>query len=663
MADNPFFETWDSAAGLPPFARLRPEHFPSALTAALAAHRAEIAAILANRDPAGFANTLEPLERAGRQLSLVSRCLDTLASNLGDPAIEALELEWAPVLAEHDAAVTGDAQLYARLMQVPEEGLEEDQRRLLAQHRRQMRRAGAGLDAPGRARMLAIAAEASRLETEFAQNVTRAERDWTLALAEADLDGLSADFRAALKAAAEERGEQGWLVTLSRSVMEQFLAQSTRRDLRRAVHQAWSVRAAEANAPLVPRLLALRAERARLLGFANHAEYALDGSMAGSPQAAMALLEKLWEAGRARALAEQAELQALADADGLGGPIQAWDWAFYAERLRQERHGIDEAALKPYLPLDRVLEAAFDTAHRLFGVRFTERPDLQAWHPDARSFAVTSGEATLGLFVMDNYARPGKRSGAWMSSLSDAAALTGAKAVVTNDNNIARGNPTLLSWDDARTVFHELGHALHGLLSTVRYPSQSGTNVEHDFVEFPSQVLENWLATPAVLDRHARHVETGAPIPAALRDAVLGARNFNQGFFTTALVGSALLDMALHSLDDPAGLDPAAFEAAFLTDRRIPEAVGLRHRTLHFSHLFGGSMYAAGYYAYLWAEVLDADGFAAFEESGDVFDAELAGKLRAIYAAGGARDPMALYLDFRGRPPQEDALLRARGLI
>lgn len=666
MADNPFFESWDTPYGLPPFPRLRPEHFPAALERALAAHRAEIDAITGNPAAADFANTLEPLERSGQPLAVASRALDTLASNLGDPAIEALELDWSPRIAAHWAGVMADAALYARLQAVaatPGATPDEDQQRLVAQWLRQMRRAGAGLPAEGRARMQAIAEAASRLETEFSQTVTRDERDWLLPLAEADLAGLSPAFRDALRAAAAERGLEGWAVTLTRSVMEQFLAQSTRRDLRQRVHAAWAARGGAGNAPLVRQILVLRAERARLLGAANYAEHALEGSMAGSPAAAMGLLQRLWQPGRARALREQAALEALARADGLEGEFQPWDWAFYAERQRSAEHGVEEAALKPYLGLEHVLRAAFDTAERLFGVTFHERHDLPAWHADMRGFEVREAGQSLGLFLMDNFARPGKRSGAWMSSLSEAASLTGQRAVVTNDNNIGRGDPALLSWDDARTVFHELGHALHGLLSTVRYPSQSGTSVEHDFVEFPSQILENWLGTEAVLNRHALHHETGAPIPPALRDAVLAARNFNQGFFTTALVGSALLDMELHAIADPELLDPVAFEAEFLARIGMPPAVGLRHRLLHFSHLFGGSMYAAGYYAYLWAEVLEADGFAAFTEAGDVFDPALAARLKQVYAAGGARDPMQLYAAFRGRPPREDALLRARGLL
>lgn len=664
---NPLLETWDTPFGLPPFARIEPAHFAPAFQAALAEHTADLAAITQNPAPPSFENTIEALERAGDRLSRISRTLGTLASNVANDALEAVELEWSPRLAAHWAGILADAALFARVdtLHAAREtlGLATDQRRLLEQTHRHMRRAGAALPPEGRARMQDIAAELSHLETSFAQNVTRAERDWVLPLAENDLDGLSPASRAALKAAAEERGLDGWVVTLSRTAMEDFLAQSARRDLRERVHAAWWARGEGVNAPLVRRILALRAERATLLGAASHADFALEGSMAGSPAAAMRLLNRLWEAGKRRAAEEQAALEEEARADGLAFPFQPWDWRFYAERVRKRLHGLDEAALKPYLSLENVLAAAFDTAHRLFGLSFHENPAIPAWHKDARAFEVREGGRTIGLFVMDNFARPGKRSGAWMSSLADAAGLTGERAVVTNDNNIARGSPTLLTWDDARTVFHELGHGLHGLLSKVRYPSQSGTSVEHDFVEFPSQVFENWLATPAVLEKHARHHETGAPMPPALLQALLAAQNFNQGFLTTELIGSAILDMELHALPDPAAIEPEAFQDDLLARLGMPPAVGLRHRLLHFSHLFGGSMYAAGYYAYLWAQVLDADGFEAFEETGDVFHPALAAKLKKVLESGGAEDPMALYIAFRGREPAEDALLRARGLV
>jgi peptidyl-dipeptidase Dcp len=664
---NPFFETWQTPFGVAPFDRLQPAHFAPAFEAALAEHRAEIAAITGDPAPPDFANTIEALEAAGRRLSAVSRALDTLAGSVADDAIEAVELEWSPVLAAHWAGIQADAALFARVDALfrRREALDlaEDQARLLAQHHRAMRRAGAALSAEARARMQAIAGELSRLETGFAQNVTRAERDWVLPLAAEDLAGLSDSTRQSLAAAAQERGLAGHAVTLSRGAMEDFLAQSTRRDLRQRVHAAWVARGEADNAPLVAGILALRAERARLLGAANYAEFAMEGSMAGHPDAALRLMDRLWEAGKRRAAGEQAELEALAEADGLELPLQPWDWRFYAEQLRQQRHGLDEAAIKPYLTLENVLGAAFDTAGRLFGLSFHPRDDVPGWHAEMQAFEVREQGTPIGLFLMDNLARPGKRSGAWMASIVDQSRFAGTLPVVSNNNNNPRGTPTLLTWDGARTVFHELGHALHGLLSKVRYPSQSGTSVEHDFVEFPSQVLENWLSTPALLQRWARHHETGEVIPDALVQALLGARNFNQGFLTVQVVGSALLDMELHLQADPAGLDPRAFERDFLARRGMPAAIGLRHGLLHFSHLFGGSMYAAGYYAYLWAEVLEADGFAAFEEAGDPFDPALAARLKTVLESGDTRDPMALYVHFRGRPPAEEALLRSRGLV
>ncbi len=419
------------------------------------------------------------------------------------------------------------------------------------------------------------------------------------------------------------------------------------------------------NRPLIGEIMALRAEQARLLGYATYADYRLADSMAKTPQAAGALLRQVWEPARRKAAAERADLAEAALADGLNEPIAPWDWRYYAEKVRQRKYALDEAEVKPFFVLDNMVQAAFDTAGRLFGIDFVERHDCRLYHPDVRAYEVRDNETgrAIGLFLHDNFARPGKRSGAWMSSYRVQEALDGeVLPVVVNNNNFSKGEPTLLSFDDARTLFHEFGHGLHGLLSRVRYPSQSGTSVRRDFVEFPSQVFEHWLEVPENLRRYARHSLTGEPLPEALLERLLAARKFNQGFATVEYTACALLDLDLHARPDPARLDIETVEKDFLAKLGMPAEIGLRHRPAHFQHLFAGSGYAAGYYAYMWAEVLDADGFAAFEEASDPFDPGLAARLKAIYSAGDTQDPMALYRAFRGRDPAIGPLLEQRGL-
>ncbi|MGG5810321.1 M3 family metallopeptidase [Falsiroseomonas sp. CW058] len=669
---NPLLAPWDTPFGVPPFDRIRPEHFPPAFDHAVAAHRAEVEAIAADPAPPSFANTVEALERAGAALTRTASVFFNLTLSRAGEALQAVEREWAPLLARHRTEMSLHPGIFRRVGALHATrgglGLAHDQLRLLERLHLRLLRSGAALDGAARERLTAISTELATLHTRFGQNVLADENDWQLVLAEADLDGLPGFARDAAREAARERGMEGYVVTLSRSSVEPFLTFSARRDLREAAWRAWVARGAlhpeRDNAALVKRILALRAERARLLGHADFAEYRLVDSMAGTPEAAESLLRAAWEPARRRAEAEREELAALARAGGQEGPIEAWDWRFWAERARRARHDFDGAALKPYFELEAMLRAVFGTATRLFGVRFEERRDIPLYHPDLRAFEVRDADGGhRGVFLLDNFARGGKRSGAWMSSFRVADGLDGGTApIVVNNNNLAKSVPVLLSFDEARTLFHEFGHALHGLLSRARYPSQSGTAVLGDFVEFPSQVMEHWLSVPATLREHARHHETGEPLPEAMLDRLLAARNEGQGFATAEYVASALLDLALHRHPAPETLDLDAFEAEFLAGIGMPEAIGLRHRPVHFGHLFAGGGYAAGYYFYLWAEVLDADGFEAFEEAGDPFHPDLAARLRSIFEAGDTRDPMELYMAFRGRAPKVDALLRKRGL-
>ena len=658
---NPLLEPWTTPFGLPPFDRILPAHFAPAMRAAMEENLAEIAAIATDPAAATFANTMEALERSGRALGRVTATFFSLVSSNATDAMQEIEREMAPALARHHSAVMLNQELFGRIDALDRAGLalEPDQARLLERSHSAFSRAGAALDQAGRARMAQIAERLATLHTDFGQNVLRDETEWQMVLGEAELDGLPDFARAAAAQAATERGVTGHAITLSRSSVESFLVFSTRRDLRERAWRAWVARGDATNPSLIREILALRQERARLLGFADFASYRLDDSMAGRPQAAEALLRQVWAPARARAELERTELQALA-----GHAIEAWDWRHYAERSRRETHAVDEAALKPYFPLEGMLAAAFDVAGRLFGLHFAERPGTPLYHPDARAFEMTDAAGThRGVFLVDCFARAQKRSGAWMSSFRDGETLDGAVTpIVINNNNIARSDPALLNFDEAETLFHEFGHALHGLLGVTRYPSQSGTSVLGDFVEFPSQVLEHWLSVPEILRTHARHHATGEPLPEAQLDALLAARNAGRGFETVEFVSAALIDLALHRHPDPGGLDLGGFEAAFLAELGMPVGIVLRHRPPHFQHLFAGGGYAASYYAYMWAEVLEADGFEAFEEAGDPFDPALAGRLKAVFAAGDSAPPMALYEGFRGRPPAVTALLRQRGL-
>ena len=673
MTENPLLTPWTTPFGLPPFSAIEPAHFPLAFEAAMAAHRAEIAEIGANPAAPSFENTIEALEGAGRLLSRIGATFFNLAASHATDALQQVEREMAPKLAAHRMAVALDPAIFKRVSALYETrgalALAPDQHRLLERLYLRLTRAGAGLDAKARARLAEISTRLASLHTGFGQNVLADENEWRLVLTEADLDGLPDFARHAARQAAEALGLDGYVFTLSRSSAEPFLAFSARRDLREKLWRGFAARGAltagRENAPLVREILILRRERAQLLGEADFAAFRLRDTMAGSPDAAEALLKACWEPAKRRIATEKAELEEFARAAGHHGAIEPWDWRYWAERARQAKHAFDGAALKPHFELEAMLRAVFSTAQRLFGLVFEERADIPRYHADLRGFeALDEAGKHVGLLLLDNYARPGKRSGAWMSSFRVADGLgDGTAPIIINNNNLARATPTLLSFDEARTLFHEFGHALHGLMSRAHYPSQSGTAVLGDFVEFPSQIMEHWLSLPETLQTHARHHETGAPLDEALLQRVLAARNDGQGFAMVEYLSCAMIDLALHRHKAPEALTLEEFETAFLQEIGMPEGMALRHRPIHFGHLFSGDGYAAGYYFYLWAEVLDADGFEAFEETGDPFDPNLAAGLKRIFEAGDTADPMALYATFRGRPPQVDALLRKRGLV
>jgi len=673
--DNPLLRSWHTPHSAPPFAAIRPEHFAPAFDAAFGEHRGEIAAIGGQTAAPTFANTIAALERSGRTLSRVSSAFFCLVGAHSNEAILALEREVVPRLTAHWDAIHMNQALFGRIAAIKAEpaGLDAEQARVLERYFTMFRRAGAGLDAAARQRLAEIGERLAALGTQFSQRVLADEQGWTLPLDAADdLAGLPEHLRAAARTAAQERGlASPAVVTLSRSSVEPFLTFSRRRDLREKAFRAWIVRGeggATDNSAVIAEMVRLRSEKAKLLGYATWADYRLDDAMAKTPSAARALLTKVWAPARSRALADRDAMQEMVAADGGNYKLAAWDWRYFAEKLRQERCDLKEGEIEPYLQLDRMIAAAFETARRLFGITATPRQDVPVWHPDVRVWEIrAAGGRHLGLFFGDYFARPSKRSGAWMSTLRDQEKLDAeVRPLVFNVMNFskgAEGGPALLSHDDARTLFHEFGHALHALLSDVTYPLIAGTGVATDFVELPSQLYEQWLDTPEILKTFAVHHRTGEPMPDALIAKLRAARVFNQGFATVEYVASALVDLDFHALTTAEDLDPAAFERAALDRIGMPEEIVMRHRSPHFNHVFGGDHYSAAYYSYMWSEVLDADAFNAFQETGDVFDRATAERLyRHIYSAGGSRTPDEAYTAFRGRLPTADALLRRRGL-
>ncbi len=681
---NPLLADWTGPFAAPPFAAIRPEQFPPAFEAALAAHVAEVAAIAGGSEAPSFADTVDAFERAGRQLERVAGVFFNLASADTNDALQAIERSMAPVLSRHSSAIYLDGKLFARIAALWAErdalGLSPEQARVLQRYHTIFTRAGAGLPDDAKARLAAISERLATLGTRFGQNLLADEKNYELVLeSPGDLAGLPQALVDAAAGAAAERGHPGkHVITLSRSSVEPFLTFSARRDLRERAFAAWAKRGENGgdtdNRAVAAEMVALRAERARLLGYDSFAAFRLADTMAKTPAAARRLLTAVWEPAVARATREERELQALAASEGGTQPVapfavEPWDWRYLQEKRRVAAFDLDEGAIKPYFGLDRMIEAAFHVAGRLFGLSFVSRADVPLYHPDARAWEVRDAAgAPVALFIGDYFARASKRSGAWMSSFRDQHKLDGAVTpIIVNVMNFAKapaGAASLLSFDDARTLFHEFGHALHGMLSDVTYPLLSGTGVTRDFVEFPSQLYEHWLEQPELLRRFALHKDTGAPMPDALLERLLAARNFNQGFASVEYTASALVDLDLHAGATEAPVDVVAFEAATLAKLGMPRGIVMRHRTPHFAHIFSGDGYSSAYYSYLWSEVLDADGFGAFTEAGDIFDPATAKRLRDyVYAAGNTRDAEAAYRAFRGRDPSPDALLRKRGLV
>ncbi len=666
---NPLLIDWKTPFALAPFDAISDADFAVAFEVALTAHKAEITAITEVKEAPDFANTIEALEVVGDALDKVLSVFFTVSGADSNPEREALQRNFSPKLAQHSAEIASNKALFARVAAVwnarDDLDLSPEQQRVLMLTHRGFVRGGAALEGEADARMQEIKSRLAVLGTQFTQNLLADERDWCMDIGENDLDGLPEFVVEAARAAGAEKQARGPVLTLSRSLIVPFLQFSSRRDLREIAFRAWTARGANGgktdNREIAAECLALRHERAALLGYASFADFKLETEMARTPAAVRDLLMAVWEPARNRAEEDAAVLTRMLEDDGINGPLEPWDWRYYAEKRRKVEHDLDEAALKPYLQLERMIDASFDCANRLFGLQFTIL-DVPLYHPDCRAWEVTRNGEHVAVFIGDYFARGSKRSGAWCSAMRGQAKFPKIQApVVINVCNFAKGDPALLSYDDARTLFHEFGHALHQMLSDVTYESISGTSVARDFVELPSQLYEHWLEVPEVLGKFATHVDTGAVMPQEMLTKVLEAANFDSGFQTVEYVASALVDLTFH--DGMAPTDPMAAQADILASLGMPRAITMRHATPHFAHVFAGDGYSSAYYSYMWSEVMDADAFAAFDDVGDAFDPTTAQALeRHILSTGGSVEADELYTRFRGRLPGVEALLKGRGL-
>lgn len=680
----PLLAPWSGPhGGVPPWHEVHPERLEPALEAAMALQLAAIDRIANDPRPADFDNTIAAFEESGRELDRVATLFWVFTSTMNDAAVQAVERRMAPRLAAFSDRITQNPKLFARIAAVyaqrAEAGLTAEQQRLVWLHYMNFTRSGAQLDERAKKRLSAINQRLATLYTDFGQNILAEEGSQMLLIErEADLDGLPESLRASAAAAAQAAGHPGkWAILNTRSSVEPFLTYSTRRELRERVWRTFVNRGDNGdehdNNALIAEILRLRAERARLLGYPTHAHWRLEDSMARTPERAMQLLEAVWAPAVARVREEVADMQAIADAEAADGgariTIEPWDYRYYAEKVRKAKYDLDTNELKPYLQLEKLREGMFHVAAELFGLRFEllegERA-VPVYHPDVRVWEVLDRAGRhVGLWYFDPYARPGKRSGAWMNSYRSQERFRGeVPPIVSNNSNFVKGppgEPVLISWDDAVTLFHEFGHALHGLLSDVTYPSLSGTAVARDYVEFPSQLLEHWLSVPEVLNRFATHYRTGEPIPSELVAKLERSKQFNQGFATVEYLASALIDLKLHLAGD-AQIDPDAFERETLAALGMPREIVMRHRAPHFLHVFSGDGYSAGYYSYLWADTLTADAWEAFEEAGSPWNREIAGRLAEhVFRRGNTVDPAQAYRAFRGRDAGIEALMRKRG--
>ncbi len=678
QSDNPLLADWTgSYGGVPPFDRVRVQDLGPALEAGITENLAEVDRIASNPAAPTFENTIAALEDTGRTLGRVNTIYGIWANNMSSPEFQPVEREMEPKLAAFNDQITQNEPLFRRIEAVynsPEKArLTPEQQRLTWVYYNNFIRSGARLDAAAKERLSAINQELAGLFTSFSQNVLADETDQMLVLnSEAELAGLSPSLRDAAAAAAASKGQQGkWVITNTRSSVDPFLTYSDRRDLR---EKAWrmfvnrgDLGGATDNNKIITDILRLRAERAKLLGYQTHAHWRVENTMAKTPERTLELMEAVWKPAVARVGEEVRDMQALANKEKANLTIEPWDYRYYMEKVRRARYDLDQNEVKQYLQLDKLREGMFWVAGELFGFNFSPVTNVPVYHPDIKVWEVKNRQTGehVGLWYFDPYARPGKRSGAWMNAYrSQERFRTPANTIVSNNANFVKGapgEPVLISWDDAETLFHEFGHALHGLSSNVNYPSLSGTAVVRDYVEFPSQLLERWLSTPEVLQKYAVHYQTGKPIPQSLVDRIERASTFNQGFSTVEYLSSAIVDMRMHLAGDRP-IEPDAFERQTLADLGMPREIVMRHRTPQFLHVFAGDSYSAGYYSYLWSDVLTADAYTAFTEAGGPYDPAVAQRLRqSIFTVGNTIDPAEGYRAFRGRDPQIAALMEARG--
>ncbi|NNC10837.1 M3 family metallopeptidase [Planctomonas sp. JC2975] len=672
MTTNPLLAPSGLPQGLPPFTEIRDEHYAPAFEQGMAEQREEVEAIASQTAEPTFENVFLPLERSGQLLRRVAEVFYNKSSADSNDDVSAIEEEFAPKLAAHEDAIRLDPRLYSRIEAIhsglDELGLDAESRYLVERYHEEFTLAGAALAEPEKVRLKELNAELSTLSTRFEKNLLADTNDLAVHITDvAELDGLSAAEVSAAGAAASDRGLDGYLITLVLPTGHPYLDRLTRRDVRERVMQASRSRGVHGGdhdtRELVQRITALRAERARLLGFENHAAFVTASQTAKTPDAVAGMLERLAPAAARNARAEKSDLR-----ESAGFDIESWDWSFFSEKVRAAKYDVDTAAMRPYFEAERVLhDGVFFAANRLYGIRFDERPDLTGYHPDVRVFEVfDTDDSTLGLFLYDLYTRDSKRGGAWMNDLGQRTGLLGGDTVVVNNHNVpkpAAGEPTLLTFDEVGTLFHEFGHALHGLFGRTTYPKFAGTNVFRDFVEFPSQVNEMWMLWPEVLDNYARHFETGDRMPEELVERIHASEAFNQGYATGTYLAAAMLDQAWHRIDADTIVESVEdFEAAALDEAGLHDAaVPPRYSSTYFAHTFSGG-YDAGYYSYIWSEVLDADTVEWFKENGGLSRDGGERFRRRLLGVGGSKDPLEAYRDFRGRDAVIDPLLRRRGL-
>ena len=659
--------------GVPPWDQVKPADFPAAFDSAMKQTKAEFEAILTNPAPVTFDNTIKANELAGASVNRLFSIWGVHSSNLSNPEIRKIQAEWEPKISAFFNELQLDARWFQRVQYLYQEranlGLDNAQMRLLERTYDGLVRNGAMLDAGKKAELIQIETKIATQFSEFQNKVLADEETYILLTDPADVAGLPDSFVASLKAAAEAKGKTGWAVANTRSAIQPFLENSPRRDLREKIWRAFTMRGDNGDAndtnATIAEILKLRQQRAALLGFETHAHYRMADTMAKEPEKAMDLMMKVWPAAVARVKEEVADMQGITDKEKAGITIEPWDYRYYAEKVRKAKYDLDQNELKPYFQLDNMVAAMFDAAGKLYGMSFTENTGtVPVFEPEVRTFEVKRDGKVIGLFYLDNFARAGKRSGAWMTTYRDQFKLSGKNNITlaSNNNNFVKGaggKPTLISIDDASTLFHEFGHAIHYLNYDITWPGLG--NTPRDFVEYPSQVNENWLLTPYILNTYAKHAETGEPIPQALVDKIKASDTFNQGFATVEYLSSAILDMMLHHRKEPV-TDPRAFEKEALAKIGMPKEMVMRHRLPQFNHLFSSDGYSAGYYSYLWSETMDADTWAAFTEKGDVWDKETAERFRSmLLSTGNESDRIEAYRAFRGRDPYVKYIMQKRG--